>query len=144
MENQPLEGPNRRNVITGLAAAGVGVPLLAACGAATPSTPTAKPGTALTKTSSVPVGGGVILASANVVVTQPTSGEFKCFSATCTHQGCQLGSVSNGAIICPCHGSEFSILNGANTAGPNGSAPGSVAALSQEKITVADGEIRLT
>jgi Rieske Fe-S protein len=55
------------------------------------------------------VGGGVILADRGVVVTQRSSGEFKGFSATCTHQGCTVSSVSNGTINCACHGSRFSI-----------------------------------
>jgi hypothetical protein len=42
-------------------------------------------GGALTTTSEIPVGGGTIFATEKVVVTQPNSGDFKCFSAICTH-----------------------------------------------------------
>jgi len=134
---------DRRTVLTGVAAGGVALPLLAACGGSTSSAPKAKTGEVLAKTTDIPVGGGKILASANVVVTQPTAGAFKCFSAVCTHEGCQVGSVANGVIDCPCHGSQFSIKDGSNVTGPNGSAAGSVKPLPAEKITVSGGEIRL-
>ena len=60
----------------------------------------------------VPVGGGVILEDAKYVVTQPTEGEFKAFSSICTHQGCPVSEISGDAIICKCHGSQFSIKDG--------------------------------
>jgi Rieske Fe-S protein len=69
-------------------------------------------------TSKVPVGGGVILADADYVVTQPSKGTYKAFSKICTHQGCPVASVQNGAIHCNCHGSEYSIKNGAVTRPP--------------------------
>jgi Rieske Fe-S protein len=53
-----------------------------------------------------------------VVVTQPRQGEFKAFSAVCTHQGCPVQQVTDGRIICNCHGSQFSIGDGAVVAGP--------------------------
>ena len=45
-------------------------------------------------------------------MTQPTEGEFKCFTAVCTHQGCIVSSVQAGGIRCECHGSAFSIEDG--------------------------------
>jgi Rieske Fe-S protein len=66
----------------------------------------------------VPVGGGVVIAAEQVVVTQPTEGEFKAFGSTCTHQGCQVSEVSNGEITCFCHGSRYSIDDGSVTNGP--------------------------
>ena len=66
----------------------------------------------------VPVGGGVVLADAKVVVTQPTKGTFKAFTAVCTHQGCIVASVSNGTIMCPCHGSTYSAADGSVQGGP--------------------------
>ena len=91
---------------------------------------------ALVATANVPVGGGVILASRNVVVTQPKKGEFEGFSATCTHQGCILASVASGTINCGCHGSQFSITDGSNVTGPSGSPAGSVAALPKVAVKV--------
>jgi Rieske Fe-S protein len=74
--------------------------------------------TVLAAVSDVPVGGGVVIAAQGVVVTQPAAGEFKAFSATCTHQGCAVNEVANGTINCPCHGSKFAVDDGAPTAGP--------------------------
>jgi Rieske Fe-S protein len=73
---------------------------------------------ALATTSEIPVGSGKIFTSEKVVVTQPTSGEFKAFSAVCTHMGCLVNQVSNGTIDCPCHGSQYNITTGAVVAGP--------------------------
>ncbi|NMH80562.1 Rieske (2Fe-2S) protein [Pseudonocardia xinjiangensis] len=75
-------------------------------------------GTALTSTSDVPVGGGTIFADQQVVVTQPTAGEFKAFSAICTHQGCTVSQVADGTIDCPCHGSRFAVADGSVVRGP--------------------------
>ena len=111
----------RRNALTGAAAAGVGVPLLAACGSnggSTASEPTATSGATLGPASDVPVGGGKIYADQKIVVTQPTQGTFEGFSAVCTHQGCLVATVADGTINCTCHGSKFSIQNGSVENGP--------------------------
>lgn len=76
-------------------------------------------GTLLAQLSQIPpVGGGLILAQQLVVLVREASGTIKGFSATCTHQGCTVASVSNGIIQCPCHGSQYSVTNGAVVAGP--------------------------
>lgn len=67
--------------------------------------------------SKVPEGGGVILDS-KYVVTQPTSGTFKAFTAICTHQQCPVTKVEDGKIKCPCHGSEFNVTDGEVAQGP--------------------------
>jgi Rieske Fe-S protein len=77
-----------------------------------PAAPTAN---AITKTSDVPVGSGVIVG--DVVVTQPSAGQFKGFSAKCTHAGCTVNKVADGTIDCPCHGSKFN-LDGSVANGP--------------------------
>jgi len=112
-----------RRTVTGLATAGLGLPLLAACGgdADSASDPGAGDGGGsgtLGSTADIEVGGGTIFADDNVVVTQPTEGEFKAFSSTCTHQGCSVESVSDGTIHCPCHNSLFSIEDGSVQGGP--------------------------
>ncbi len=94
-------------------------------------------GTMLAKTSDIPEGGGKIFADQKVVVTQPTSGQFKCFSAICTHQGCTVSQIKDGTIDCPCHGSKYHIADGSVANGP---AP---RPLAPEKITVANGEVTL-
>ena len=107
------------------------------------TTPTAAPGSqapgnpggntggnVLAKTTDIPVGGGKIIDAEKVVVTQPTKGTFKCFSAVCTHAGCTVSGVSNGIISCPCHGSRFSATDGSVKGGP---APSPLAA---KKVSV--------
>ena len=71
--------------------------------------------------SKIPVGGGLILKKQGVVLTQPTKGKIKAFSATCTHAGCAVTKVADGTINCVCHGSKFAIEDGAPTDGPAGS-----------------------
>jgi Rieske Fe-S protein len=75
-------------------------------------------GNALASTSQIPVGSGMVFSGPQVVVTQPSAGEFKAFSAVCTHMGCIVNQVSNGTIDCPCHGSQYSITTGDVVAGP--------------------------
>jgi Rieske Fe-S protein len=79
-------------------------------------------GTLLAAASQIPVGGGVIFTAEKVVVTQPVKGEYKAFSAICTHVGCVCNVVANGTINCPCHGSKFKITDGSLVTGP-GSGP---------------------
>ncbi|HEX6449088.1 MAG TPA: Rieske (2Fe-2S) protein [Trebonia sp.] len=73
---------------------------------------------ALASTSEIPVGGGKVFSSQQIVVTQPEAGTFKGFSAICTHMQCTVDQVANGTIDCPCHGSQFSVKDGAVVAGP--------------------------
>jgi nitrite reductase/ring-hydroxylating ferredoxin subunit len=75
-------------------------------------------GTRIAAAAEIPVGGGAIFASQGVVVTQPTEGTFKGFSATCTHQRCPLANVDGGTINCNCHNSKFSIEDGTPKSGP--------------------------
>ncbi|MEE1793922.1 Rieske (2Fe-2S) protein [Streptomyces sp. BE308] len=93
-------------------------------------------GKELARTDDIPVGGGTVLQDRKIVVTQPAAGEFKAFSAVCTHAGCIVSSVADGTIDCACHGSRFSITDAAVEAGP---APRPLPA---QKITVSDGIIR--
>ena len=140
-------GTTRRTVLraAGLAAlSGGGVSVLAACASdaevSAPTAPSAAPTSAATSappsaspsasasasaapsgpsiaTADVPVGGGVVLEDAKYVVTQPTEGQFKAFSSTCTHQGCKVAEVSD-TINCKCHGSKFSIEDGSVVSPP--------------------------
>lgn len=91
----------RRTVLIGAAA----VPL-AGCAKAGQSpagtAPTA--GQVLAATDDVPVGSATVVDG--TLITQPQPGVFKGFVARCTHAGCAL-KVSDGAAVCPCHGSRF-------------------------------------
>jgi Rieske Fe-S protein len=73
---------------------------------------------ALAATSQIPVGSGMIFPGSKVVVTQPTAGDYKVFSAVCTHMGCIVSQINDGTIDCPCHGSQYSITTGDVVAGP--------------------------
>ncbi len=74
--------------------------------------PSTTPGRYLVPYSEVPANGGLILAADEIVLVREPGGVLKGFSAVCTHQGCTVAMVQNGIISCPCHGSEFSTLNG--------------------------------
>ncbi|MGL5808723.1 MAG: Rieske (2Fe-2S) protein [Nocardioides sp.] len=145
---------SRRTAVRGVATAGLGVPLLAACGgevddggpqpdasaessASEPATdtPTGKLGT----TADIPVNGGKVFEDEKVVVVQPTEGEFKAYEAVCPHQKCVFTEVTDNTIKCGgCHKAEFASADGANTAGPNGSAA-TLPGLGEVGITV-DGD----
>ncbi|MFD4903321.1 Rieske (2Fe-2S) protein [Streptomyces sp. NPDC058411] len=127
----------RRTVLSAGAAA-----LVTGCGSSGgggggESSPPASGGGELTRTSEIPVGGGTIFEDRKVVVTQPAAGEFKAFSAVCTHAGCIVSSVADGTIDCACHGSRFSVEDGAVEQGP------ATRPLPAERITVEGGSIRL-
>jgi Rieske Fe-S protein len=47
-------------------------------------------------TADVPEGSGAVFPEQKVVVTQPEPGDFKAFTAVCTHQGCLVDSVEPG------------------------------------------------
>jgi Rieske Fe-S protein len=94
-------------------------------------------GTVLGAATDIPVGGGAIYTAAKVVVTQPASGQYKAFSAVCTHVGCIVNKVANGTIDCPCHGSEFRITNGAVVTGP------AMAPLAARQVKIVGGQVIL-
>ena len=132
--------PTRRTVLLATGA----VTLTAGCGEygnensdSGSSSVEASAGTELAKTSEIPVGGGKIFKAEKVVVTQPKKGEFKAFSDICTHQGCQVTSVSDGTINCPCHGSKFNITDG-SVANPPANKP-----LPEKQIKVSGDSIQL-
>ena len=133
--------PTRRTVILATGASA----LLVGCdgsgdgggGSSEDASPKASSGEEIAATGDIPVGGGTVFKERKLVVTQPKEGDFRAFSAICTHQGCTVNKVADGTIDCPCHGSRFSVEDGAVTAGP---AP---APLPAEKIVVDGKAIRL-
>jgi Rieske Fe-S protein len=143
-EERPVGRTSRRTVLLGVGGVGT-VAAIAACGSTSSSGGGSGNGGAgsntaskdLGATSAIPVGGGKIFADQLVVVTQPTAGAFKAFTAVCTHMGCTVNQVSNGLIMCPCHGSEYSISDGSVKQGP---AP---TPLPAKQISVANDQITL-
>ncbi|MFJ8584057.1 Rieske (2Fe-2S) protein [Streptomyces sp. NPDC093595] len=92
-------------------------------------------GQVIAKTADIPEGGGKVFGQ--VVVTQPRAGEFKAFSAKCTHAGCAVKEVADGVINCPCHGSKFDATDGSVKAGP------ATTPLAAASITVEGDSIKL-
>ena len=141
---------DRRAVIRSAGVVGMGVvgaATLAACGAGSGTTAggsangaAGSAGTAgdVIKVADIPVGGGKVFDATKIVVTQPKAGEFKAFSAVCTHKGCTVAGVANGTISCPCHGSTYDAATGQVTGGP---AP---APLPSKTVTVNGGSITIT
>jgi Rieske Fe-S protein len=95
-------------------------------------------GRLLAEVSQVPLGGGIVLAADKVVLSRSQAGQVHGFSAVCTHQGCLVGSVENGRIICPCHASRFDAQTGAVVNGP------AALALPSVPVTVKNGRIYTT
>ena len=77
--------------------------------------------TPLAQLSDIPVG-EAIAAQDNgkpIILTQPTAGVVKGFSAICTHMGCTVAPSSDGKELdCPCHGSKYNATTGAVIQGP--------------------------
>ena len=158
--SEPL--PSRRIVFQGLSALGVAA-VLAGCGgeeqqpqaseSSEPSEPSTSkptshgktspgeqstkdsPARALAATAEIPVGGGIVLTDARIVITQPQRGEFRAFSAVCTHEGQTVGNVEDNTITCLFHGSQYDAATGNVTTGP------ATAALAPVKIAVKSGSI---
>ena len=147
---------SRRAVVGGFVGFGVGAPLLAACGSDSDSGGdsggsdsgssdsgssngggTTSSGAIGTK-SDVPVGSGKIFKSEKVVLTQPTEGDFKAFSAVCTHQGCVVAKIAAKDIECTCHGSKFSIEDGSVVTGP------ATKGLEKLKVTVSGDDLSVS
>jgi cytochrome b6-f complex iron-sulfur subunit len=115
-------GPNRRQVLCGLALGLAAPVVLTACDAVRVGGPgSTKPGAVLAKVSDVPVGGGALVdAGTNglILLTAPTAGEIRAFNPTCPHAGAKVGPPHGNVITCPAHGSQFNATTGALVRGP--------------------------
>ncbi|MEU8437056.1 Rieske (2Fe-2S) protein [Streptomyces sp. NPDC029216] len=115
----------RRTVLKGAAAlagaVGAGTALTACStegnsGAGGPAVPKAP--VELGAAADVPVGGAKLFREQKLVVSCPAEGQYKAFSAQCTHAGCVLDKIDKGEGNCPCHGSRFDVTTGKVLRGP--------------------------
>jgi nitrite reductase/ring-hydroxylating ferredoxin subunit len=126
---------SRRGVI----ASAVGVSAVAALAACSPevsdltSTPAPEaPATnepiAVAKTSDIPIGSGkkFDVEGVQILITQPRAGEFRGFSAICTHAGFVMTNMANSEIKCDNHGAVYSADDGSVLSGPAPRALGKV------------------
>jgi thiosulfate dehydrogenase [quinone] large subunit len=121
--------------------------------AATTPTPSASPTRKATATATAPPAGRLIAHTAEVaegsavafseddgapaLLVHETSGEFRAFTAVCTHSGCTVEYDGTSGFVCPCHGGRYDAQTGAVTAGPP------PAPLRRIDVVVVDGDVRL-
>ena len=134
--------PSRREVL-GVSVASLAAFSLAACAAEPEVAQTTPPSATVDQAPAEAVGeillgpaSEILVGSGNkyqidemltILVTQPKAGDFRGFSATCTHSGCIVQGVSDGEIACGCHGARFDQETGAVLAGPARTALGRIA-----------------
>ncbi|MFI1828568.1 Rieske (2Fe-2S) protein [Streptomyces sp. NPDC020412] len=129
----------RRTVLKGAALAGAAGLGVAACstesklGHATTPTPTEP--VDLGAADAVPVGGARLYKDKRLVVSCPAEGQYRAFSAQCTHAGCALDKVEGTEGNCPCHGSRFDVTTGKALNGP------ATVPLPEVPVTVRDGKL---
>ncbi|BDP99912.1 Rieske (2Fe-2S) protein [Aquiluna sp. KACHI24] len=133
--------PSRREVL-GVSVASLAAVSLAACAAEPEVAQTTPPSATVNQAPAEAVGeillgpaSEIMVGSGNkykidemltILVTQPKAGDFRGFSATCTHSGCIVSGVSDGEIACGCHGARFDQETGAVLAGPARTALGRI------------------
>ena len=123
-------GPNRRQVLCGLAAALAAPGLLAACSSGPTSIPV----------SQIPIGGGTLVRGSRtaVLVVRPSAAVIKAYDARCPHQGSIVDPPAGGVITCPNHHSRFDAATGALRTGP------ATRGLAEVAVTVANGTVTVT
>lgn len=127
---------SRRGVI----ASAVGVSAVATLAACSPevanlgsapetATPSTNGPVVVGKISDIPIGSGkkFDVAGVPILVTQPSVGEFRGFSAICTHAGFVMNNMANSEIKCDNHGAIYSADDGSVLSGPAPRALGKVA-----------------
>ena len=121
VESTATADPTRRRVMKTAGVAGtvavIGGSVAATSGCSPEEEEAAKTQDANLPAADVPVGSGTVIED-TYVITQPKDGEFFAFSSVCTHQGCQVTRITEEAIICPCHSSNFSVTTGEVISGP--------------------------
>ncbi len=111
-------GMTRRRMLGTAGAAGAAALGAAGCGGGDePEPQDALMGDVVAQTDEVPEGGGTVIVRGKLVLTQPEKGDFRAFSAVCTHSGCTIQEVEKD-IHCLCHGSRFDLATGEPVEGP--------------------------
>lgn len=126
---------SRRGVI----ASAVGVSAVAALAACSPevsnlgnapetSGPTTNGPVVVAKITDIPIGSGqkYNVEGIPILITQPRVGEFRGFSAICTHAGYVMNNMANSEIKCDNHGAIYSADDGSVLSGPAPRALGKV------------------
>lgn len=106
-----------RRRLLGTAGTAAAVTAVSACGGQEPKPQEVRYGQVVGQTTDVPEGAGAVFSNSKLVVTQPETGDYRAFSASCTHAGCTVQEVDE-VIRCLCHGSEFDISTGEALVGP--------------------------
>ncbi|MFM1994491.1 MAG: hypothetical protein RLZZ610_8 [Actinomycetota bacterium] len=85
-----------------------------------PKAPSTSEPVVVAKTSDIPIGSGkkFDVEGVPILVTQPRAGEFRAFSAVCTHAGFVMSNVANSEIKCDNHGAVYSADDGSVLSGP--------------------------
>ena len=93
-----------------------------------PEEPSTSASVAVAKTSEIQVGSGkkFDVDGVQILITQPRAGEFRGFSAVCTHAGFVMSNVANSEIKCDNHGAVYSADDGSVLSGPAPRALGKV------------------
>ena len=100
----------------------------------------APPGREIAKAATVPQGSAVGFrdnSGTPAWLVHETSGDFRAFTAVCTHAGCTVDFSQSAGFVCPCHGGRYDANTGAVIAGPPPSP------LTRLNVTVVNGSVRL-
>lgn len=107
--------------------------------ATTPAGGKPAPGKAIVAAAKMPPGEALRFSDAQgnpAWLVHETSGDFRAFSAVCTHAGCVV-DISGGEFVCPCHGGSYSVTSGQVLGGPPPQP------LQRLDVRVIDGDVRL-
>jgi nitrite reductase/ring-hydroxylating ferredoxin subunit len=111
--------PTRRQVLGAAGAAACGAALTGCAGGPVNAVvPPGIKGKVIARVADIPVGGGKLMNDWKILITQPSAGVFKAFTARCPHKGCTVGRFEDNVVQCPCHGSEFALDSGKCLNGP--------------------------
>lgn len=112
----------RRTVLKGAALAGAAGLGVAACSTESKlghaKNPVPTEAVDLGAADAVPVGGAKLYREQRLLVSCPAEGQYRAFSAQCTHAGCVLDKIVANEGNCPCHGSRFDVTTGKALLGP--------------------------